>query len=451
MDSSERFHHARSVLQGALWVIPTLAVVTAIALGLWLGQVEAEPEIWGVLVFDGGASAARSLLEAIVTALITVTSLTFSLMVVVLQTAASEYSPRLLRTFLRDLKNQAVLAIFLSTFAFAVVVLPNIQDEGAADGDGEFVPRLAVTVTLVLAIASIAALVLLIANITQSIRVDAIMRGVAEDTADAIERTLHHLDSPSVPDQRTTSAPPHAVPVYARRSGYIQAIKGDQLVRDLRRRDTVVLYRRAVGEQVIQGAPLALAWSSVDERPLADVAALEEILDKATTTGYERTLESDVAFGLRQLTDIAVKALSPSKNDPSTAVDVLGRLASVLRELADHHLGAEECRDEDGVLRANLPRPRFADYLDLVMEPVTRYGCGDLGVVVQILRVLEDLGAIVDTEERERAVLDAVDLVVARAEEQMTLERSLGRVRQAAGNARSAVRGRVPHDDVFVL
>jgi uncharacterized membrane protein len=401
-------------------------------------------------VFDGGASSARSLLEAIATALITVTSLTFSLMVLVLQNAANRYSPRLLRKFVRDLRHQSVLAIFLGTFAFAVMVLPNIQD-GAENGD-EFVPRLAVTVALLLTIASIAGLVLLIYSITQSIRVEAIMRDVERDTLGTIERTAEQLGGTGGIDDPAPAPPPGALALRARSSGYLQSLDGSRMVEAARDADAVIVYRRTVGEQITEGAPLGMAWARTGTGELdARREDLEEALHDSIEVGYQRTLQEDVAFGLRQLTDIAVKALSTGINDPSTAVDAIGRLATVLRRLNEHALGAQLHADDDGTVRVGVPRPRFDDYLELVTHPIALYGGQDKTVVRQLLRTLEDLGTVVASEERRAAVRGAIDAVAVRAYDQMSLQRSIDTVERGAQHARAAVRGETPTEDVFLL
>ncbi len=168
--------YTRDVIRTQLWPIPTLAVVCALLLGLGLPELDASVDAdlsagLSGLLFGGDASAARSLLETISSSLITVTALTFSLTVVTLQLASSQFSPRLLRTFTRDLFVQLTLALFLATFTYALTVLRSIRsaDDG---GGGEFVPQIAVTVAFLLAVASVLGLVLFLAHLTEQIRVD---------------------------------------------------------------------------------------------------------------------------------------------------------------------------------------------------------------------------------------------------------------------------------------
>lgn len=192
-------HTLRAAVSSRLWPIPVFAVAAAVALGVGLPALdqaldEHVPELLQVYLFSGGASAARSVLEAISGSLITVTSLTFSLTVVTLQLASSQFSPRLLRTFTSDRFVHWTLALFLGTFSYSLTVLRSVRSD--TDGGTEFVPDIAVTVAFILAIASVIGLVLFLAHLTREIRVETMMRNVHTETAATIERVLARKPSP---------------------------------------------------------------------------------------------------------------------------------------------------------------------------------------------------------------------------------------------------------------
>lgn len=173
MNRSSRLTAAREYLRESLWLLPSVAVLVALVGGTVLTrvQIDADTSI-SALVFGGGADGARAVLQVVAGSVITVTSVTFSLTVVALTTAASLYSPRVLRTFLRDRGNQYVLSTFLATFAYCLVVLRTVR---TGSGTSEvFVPRAALTVALMLALASVAALVYFIHHLTRSLRVETI-------------------------------------------------------------------------------------------------------------------------------------------------------------------------------------------------------------------------------------------------------------------------------------
>ncbi len=429
----------REHLRGSLWFLPTVAVVVALVGGAALTRVAFEPEgLFADLVFGGGPAGARGVLETIAGSVITITSVTFSLTAVALTNASSQYSPRVLRTFLRDRGNQVVLATYLGTFAYCVVVLRTIRtgDDAAA----AFVPRLALTGGLVLSLASLAALVYFIHHITQSLRVETILSSVQRETQEAAGRSQR--------GRRTDAAPPappaHAAPLHASGSGYLQATSPAALVAAARRCDAEVWYRRAPGEQVTEGTVLAWAWRSSGALSADDRAALERCAQSSVQLGNERTLASDVAFGLRQLVDIAVKALSPGVNDPTTAVDALGHLAVVLVDLASRPLGSAEHLDDDGRLRVGVPGPTFADHLALGCDQIARYGAGDLTVVRALLRLLEDVGSQVGDDARRAAVAERIGLVLERASRDLPFERERAAAAEAAEVARTALRGGAP-------
>lgn len=213
-----------------LWPLPVTTVVLAIALGTGLIALDERarstvPAAAQFLLFGGDASAARSILEAMAGSLITVTSLTFSLTVVTLQLASSQFSPRLLRTFAADRFVQATLALFLSTFVFALTVLRSVRD-GDETSDG-FVPRFSVTWAFVMTIACVVGLVLFLAHLAREIRVETMLDAVRRESARTVGRMITDEDV-----HREVVVPSDAVPVAVRRSGFLLSV-------DLRRLRTL--------------------------------------------------------------------------------------------------------------------------------------------------------------------------------------------------------------------
>lgn len=434
-----RLSALREHLRGSLWFFPTVAVVVALVGGAALTRVAFESEgLLADLVFGGGPEGARGVLETIAGSVITITSVTFSLTAIALTNASSQYSPRVLRTFLRDRGNQVVLSTYLATFAYCVVVLRTIRtgDDAAA----AFVPRLALTGGLVLSLASLAALVYFIHHITQSLRVETILSNVQRETQEAAARSQRGTRTDAPPP----APPAHAAVLTASGSGYLQATSPAPLVAAARGCDAVVWYRRAPGEQVTQGTVLAWAWRSSGLLSAAELETLEGCASSSVQLGNERTLTDDVTFGLRQLVDVAVKALSPGVNDPTTAVDALGHLAVALADLASLPLGSAEHLDEDGIVRVGVPGPTFADHVALSCDQIARYGAGDLTVVRALLRLLDDVAARVCDDRRRTAVADRIELVLERARSELALEHERTAAAEAAGVTRTTLRGGAP-------
>ncbi len=326
--------HTRDAFRTRLWPIPTIAVVAALVLGLVVPEIDAAYDdamsaglsSW---LFGGDADAARSLLGSISSSLITVTGLTFSLTVVSLQLASSQFSPRLLRTFTRDLFVQVTLALFLATFTYSLTVLRAVR--GSDDGGGaQLVPKLAVTLAFVLAIASVLGLVLFLSHLTKQLRVEtmlshvhrdalATMRSVRppRDRRDGDEQGERDGGPVTSDDARTPDPPSHARTLVAADDGFLTGIDHDAL-RSLAVEEGAVLELDVdAGTFLVHGTPLGRAWALDDGGDLDRALRPDSREDHGCIdVGVERTSAQDVGFGLRQLTDVANKALSPGDQRP---------------------------------------------------------------------------------------------------------------------------------------
>ncbi len=380
----------RDSLRSQLWPVPLIAVVLAVALGQFLPFLDRVledvlPTTLSGLLFGGGPGAARSLLETIAGSMVTVTSLTFSLTVVTLQLASSQFSPRLLRTFTSDKFVHNTLALFLATFAYALTVLRSIRIE-SSDGSG-FVPELAVTVAFVLTLASVIGLVLFLAHLARQIRVETMLRDVHREN----DRTLDRL-FPT--DRRREETPIPSSPgeaLHITSSGFLLSVNRRRVRSAAASAGAFVVIDSHPGASLVHGMPFARAWGT--DGPLGGdrLAELQEHLNDATRIGFERTSTQDVAFGLQQLLDVTNKALSPGVNDPTTAVHALGHLAAVLSSIARRSAGPETLSDDDGTPRAVLMYPTFVQLLDLAMDQVVTYAFTDPRTADRAVAMLQEI------------------------------------------------------------
>ena len=389
---------ARDALRTQLWPIPAVGIVLAVTAGIALPRVDARldgdlPTWLTSHLFDGGAEAARGLLQAVAASLITVTSLTFSLTVVTLQLASSQFSPRLLRTFSRDGFVHATLALFLATFTFALTVLRTVRT--GDDSQSPFVPQLSVVLALILTLSSMVALVLFLAHLARQIRVETMLRDVHAEATATLRRVL-----PDRGEGAAVSEPapgPGACAILAARSGFLTSVDEAALVAAATEAAAVVAVHRHPGSSLVAGTPIGLAWPRGGGQFAADTRErLLERMGAAVVTGFERTAAQDVGFGLRQLTDVAIKALSPGINDPTTAEHALGHSAALLCELAGRDLGARVLCDRDGDAVVVLRRPDLGDLLDLAVSGPRRYGASDPAVLTRLLALLGELAWCVD-------------------------------------------------------
>src|SRR6266516_867062 len=263
-------------VRGSLWVLPTLSVLGALAAGSLLALVKTGSG--SLLAFQGTADDARTLLIGITATMVTVIALLLGLTVVALQLSSTQFSPRLLRNFLRDRRNQVVLSVFVATFAYSAAGLYTVGVSGG-NRSATF-PRLAVSGALVLLFASLGLLVLFAGG------------------EDALE------------------VPPWAVPIASARSGYVQVVRPGRLLAQVAEHGVCVRLRPRVGEHVVAGTTLAWIWHGSPRDTAPDPQVFSPLLHAGVRIGFERTLEQDAAFGIRQLVDVACKALSPAINDP---------------------------------------------------------------------------------------------------------------------------------------
>ena len=422
-------------LRGALWALPTLAVVLALLAGSILTRIDVSPHsTFGRLLFQGTPDDARTLLIAVASTMATVIAVVLGLTVVALQLASTQFSPRLLHSFLRDRSNQVVLSIFVATFTYSTAGLYTVGVSGG-ERTGSF-PRLAVTGAIVLLFISLVTLVYFVHHLAHSIQIDEIMAKVERNTLGVIERDLPSDSGADLPEP-----PAWAVEVPAHRSGYVQVMHPEVWREVATRLDATALVVPMVGEHVVAEAALGWVWRASPEQPLPPAEEFAAVAHDAIRIGIERTGEQDVAFGIRQLADMAVKALSPAINDPYTAIQAVEHIAVLLVALAQRPLGNRELTDADGAVRVVVPGRDLTYYLDLATGQMRRYGAAEPRVVRALLRVLRNTSTFCRTDADREAVAFQVRLVREAAETAIRQPADLAPVRDFADQILREVTG----------
>ncbi|HEV2068651.1 MAG TPA: DUF2254 domain-containing protein [Acidimicrobiales bacterium] len=402
-DLLRRLRRAWSRLVSGYWFIPGGIVVAASAVALGLMELDARLVADDRSIgFTGGAESARALLSSIASSMLTLTALVFSVTIVVLQLASGQFSPRVLRTFLRDRRSQTTLGVFLATFLYALIVLRGVRGDGGTVD--RFVPGISVGVSFALVIISVAFFVQYIHNITTSIRVIEIIDRISKETAAAIER-IH----PAHPQSADAGLPSLAAPsatVCASTRGVVTSVNVERLCRIAERADVCLVVVPGVGDFVATGMPLVEVHGDAD-------GVDDDAVRRAISLAKERQLDEDPAFGFRQLVDIAERTLSPGVNDPTTAVQCLDHLHDLLRRLAHRPLPPRITRTSEQRARVVLPRPTWDDYVALAVDEIRHWGAGSLQVHRRIGALLDDLAAEV-APERAAVVIGRRRLLEAR-------------------------------------
>jgi uncharacterized membrane protein len=375
------------------------------------------------------------LLIGIAGTMVTVIALLLGLTVVALQLSSTQYSPRLLRNFLRDRPNQIVLSVFVATFAYSAAGLYTVGVSGGSR-TGTF-PRLAVSGALVLLFVSLGLLVYFADHLVHSIQVDAIMRVAERGTLGVIRDGLlpGAQDAPEVPEW--------AVPVASQRSGYVQSVRPRRLLAGAAGHGVCLRLRPRVGEHVVAGTTLAWIWAASPRDPSPDPRVFLPVLREGVRIGFERTLEQDAALGIRQLVDVACKALSPAVNDPYTAVQAVDHLSVIFCALAQRPLGNHVVRDGSGAVI--VPGRRFGEYLATMCGLIRRYGSREPTVAHALLRLLGNCAAVAgDDPERRAAIEEQAGIVIADAEREVAQPADLALAHAEAEAVRQLAAGRRP-------
>lgn len=380
-------YRIREAFRSSLWVVPAAFVLAALGLAGILALLD-DP-LGGVswLRFPGSAETARTILATIGGAMITFTGLVFSITVLVLQLASQQYSPRVLKTFMQDRISKIALGMFVATFVFSVTALVRV-------GAGS-VPGVAMGVAVVLVLASIGVFVQYINHVASSIQVSSIIDRVAETGRTSIDDTFPPADEVAdgasrVPDDLG----PVTRFVDAPKAGRLQHADIGRLVRLARDANGVFELLWAIGDFAPEGAPVfALHGDGLGEE------AGEKVLD-SISMGRQRTPSEDTTFAIRSLVDIGERALSPTLNDPTTAVQAIDAIHDLLRRVVVRPWPPSVHRDEDGTVRLVTPQPTWDDYVALATTEIRRCAEGSVQVLRRLHAMLGDLLAVAPVDRR---------------------------------------------------
>jgi uncharacterized membrane protein len=384
----ERWQAARE----SLWLLPSgltlfgaLLAFGMVRLDRELGLDQRHDRFWA---FSGGASGARGVLQAIAGSLITVTATVFSITVVTLQLASTQFTPRVLRTFMRDRGVQLVFGVFIGTFTYALLVLRAVRSQ--ADDDARFVPSLSVLGAIVLALTCVGFLIYIVHHVAQMIRVPSVVERVTRDGERLIDRWFPDGIGEPLPAVDAGAPEGPARVVTASTDGYLHGIAADALFALSEDRRLTIRIERLIGDFVLAGEALASVWPA--EGCTEEVAAA---IRQHCALGPEPTLVVDVQLPIRQLADIAVKALSPGVNDPTTAAVCIDHLGRLLVRAARRGEPPRAYRRKDSAVTLVVPAVSFEALVTTAFTQIRHFGMGDAVIAAHLLALLERMIALV--------------------------------------------------------
>jgi len=400
-------------LNSSFWFVPTVMAVAAVALSFLFIEVDAVREADQIddpsAPFAFGPEGARAILSVIASSMITVASLIFSITMLSLQLASSQFGPRVIGNFMRDRSNQIVLGTFISTYLYCLFVLRSVRGmEGSS-----FVPHLAVGFGVLMAAASVAVLIYFIHHIATSIRVETLLASLANEGCSAVDRLFPERIGRG-PGQDMDMLAVQRLPdnfdddnrqIAADSGGYVQSIGANVLMQLASEHDLVLRIDAPAGQFVTKGACVITAYPR--DRMSDEVY---EDLRGAVVIGRERTPHQDLEFAIRRIVELAQRSLSPGINDPTTALYCIDRLGEVLGRLAGRDIPAPIRLDEQGELRVVTKVVLPEEVTLRAFAAIARYAMTDADVVIRLVETVAIL---------EKAFPNAAGVAVAKFRQQV--------------------------------
>jgi uncharacterized membrane protein len=396
------FRRAVYNLRGGFLVRP---LVIALALGCagavvsWTEEELPAISAWvPAILFPSRADPqiAQVILSAIATSIMTVVSIVFAILLMTLTLASMQFSPRIILSFTRNRVTQWTLGVFLGTFLYCVAALPAARSQPTP-----FAPVATVLGAILLALACVCWLLFFIHHVSQSISVNQIVEKIASETEAVIDEMMPSLRRQSFVRHDELPGRPLEFTILNDRSGYIRFVDLKRLlVLATSYRISVQVLRR-VGHFVPAKVPI-MRVSKPERLPPEGAGLLLGALD----LGPSRTLQQDVEFGVLQIVDIALRAISPAVNDPSTAVSCVDQLSRVLIQFAARDPPEPVLYDRPGTARVSIEWIGFERLLDSAFEQIRLYSQSDVAVSLRMLRALGDIARTTDNPEFRRTLAE---------------------------------------------
>ncbi len=430
-------------LRSSLWFVPGIMIAFSIGLALLLIDLESQVKHEWLLkyprLFGLGADGSRGMLTAIAGSMLTVAALAFSMTLTALTQASGQYTPRILRNFMRDRINQFILGYFVSVFAYCLVVLRTIR---GAD-ELKFVPSLAVMGGLILAIGGIVVLIYFIHHIATSLQISQIIDNIVEETKEAIE-TLFPKEM-GKPAEKSDKSEAEILEDYknwrkipARTSGYLQYVDTVRLIEWADESNFIVKMECGIGQFIGKGAALvSLTGDGQNFEKNIDEETENEI-NKLFSINRYRTIEQDIGFGIRQIVDIALKALSPGINDTTTAVTCIDFLGVIIGKIAGKDI-PETVRVKNGKLCVLIKASDFGGYVETAFDQIRISGKSNQAIFERLLDALSFIAKNTQNEERLAIVREQIILIGEFADQTLQTDYEKEKVRIRLRQAKNAL------------
>jgi len=434
-------------LRASLWFLPGLMILFSIFLALTLIEVDSSVKSKWLIhyprLFGLGADGSRGMLTAIASSMLTVAALAFSLTLAAVTQASGQFTPRIFRNFMRDRANQFALGYFVSVFAFCLIVLRTIR---GAD-EVKFVPSLAVLSGLILAIGGVLVLIFFIHHIADSLQITTILNNITDETKQAVQKMFpREMGEPATEMEKSETWRAEDVKKWkkipAREAGYVQDVDTDGLLEFAAANGILIEMRRGVGQFAGTGATLAKIAPDT-ETPNLDTEIGCKKIEKVSeffSLDRHRTIEKDVGFGIRQIVDIALKALSPGVNDTTTAIGCIDNLGEIVASIARRQMPAK-IRSKDGVPRVITLAPDFQEYVETAFDQIRISGKANLAIFERLITTITFVAERAVNETHRVALRCQIELIGEFSDQTLATDYEKEKVRSRLQGSREVFEG----------
>ena len=426
-----RFFEFVELARSSFWYLPSMMMAAGLALfalTLAIDRLGITGGFVAAVFYSGGVNNAASLLQTLTGAMVAIATVVFSTMMVVLTLATSQFGHRLIRSFMRDRANQAVLGIFLATFVFCLLVFHMVGN----DADNTFVPGVSLTVGFVLAIFSTCTLIYFTHHMASLVAAPEVLEAVGSEFDAAIARVYPARAAGDDTSKRRMSYQPTGTPrdeVACTQAGYIQVIGVAALCDLAAKHDIVIESVVTYGDHVVAGLALARIHGGVIDDSIRAAVARQYVV------GDERLTDHDLLFAINQVAEVGARALSPALNNPYTALDCINRIAASLADVLSRGLPDLAHVDDKGTPRFLLDLPDFASLLDGAFTPLRNYGSTSIQTMMQLLLTIEKLAELARRDVEQNALRRQADALLEAG--QHDLRESIDRQRIEACHQRA--------------
>jgi len=364
------------------------------------------------IIYSGSAEGSRSVLSTIAGSMITVAGVVFSITVVALTLAASQFGSRLLRNFMGDRVNQIVLGTFIATFIYCLLVLQSIHYNGTE----VFVPRVATSLSLILALLDIGILIYFFHHVSTLLQAERVIEAVSRELTGAINKLFPDEEDENISSQTDKTLRSEinfnekSVPVLSRSDGYLKAVDKEGLLKFAVENDLYIKLQHRPGDFVFQNADLMLVRleHGIDQK-------LKQKLEGFLIMGGNRTPEQDVEFAIHQLVQLALRAISPGINDPHTAMTCIDHLGAAVRLINRKIFPGPFRFDEDGKVRLILDNVTYDGILDAAFNQIRQYSKGSADISIRLLEVFRGMAESTRDKKRIQSIERHANMVYGTA------------------------------------